>query len=329
MAAHYELQPYLLATGAAAWEARVSSITPAAPPPADFPFILQPDYVSDWSWLLGENIFVSPVVTSGGSANGTLPPAAQGWANFWDASQPALPGGSRFTLQPALNESATFVRVGALLPLHVSTPLGLVREGGSSFASALTLFAHGTPEDGAAAAEAEVRVGGGCLNAGAGSAASACAGAGAGAVAGAGAGADARCRAHGGARASLQRRGRELLLSVSALEGEDAQDVILYLRAAPRIARAFLRRAAIKEGGAAEWAELPRREPEAIRGPHGNSDTAVPWRGRAASGADAANAAAERAGSWSQAGGAAATVIVRCGSGAPGVLLRLDLEPGA
>ena len=320
VAAHYELQPYLLSTGAAAWEARVSSITPAAPPPVTFPFILQPDYVSDWCWLLGANIFVSPIVTSGGSANGTLPPATQGWAHFWDASSPALPGGSRFSLQPALNESAVFVRVGALLPLHVSTPLGLVREGGASFASALTLFAHGTPADGEAASEAEVRVGGGCLDAGA----------------------DARCRTHGGARASLQRRGRELLLNVSALEGDDAQDVILYLRAAPRVERAFLRRAEAVAGlnepddAAAGWAELPRREPEAVRGPHGNSDAALPWRGHAASGAAAAAAAADRVGSWSQAGvageedeGAAAALIVRCGSGAPGVLLRLELEQGA
>jgi len=302
VAAHYELGPYLMATGAAAYAAGVSAITPSAAPPADFPFVLEPDFVSDWSWRLGADVFTSPVVAAGGTANGTLPPAASGWAPFWHADAAPLPGGTPFALAVPLNESATFVRVGALLPLHVSTPLALVAEGGLSFASALTLFAHGAPRDGAPPAAADVRVGGGCLEPAA----------------------DARCRALGGGRAELRRAGRELTLTVTALaadDGADAQDVILYVRGAPAAARAWL------AGADGAWAELPRREREPAPGASAGAaaGAALPWGGRAARGAAARAAAAPRARTWSGGEAAGDALIVRCGDGSRGVRLRVEL----
>jgi hypothetical protein len=323
VAAHYELGPYLMTTGASAYAAGVSSITPNAAPPADFPFILEPDFVEDWSWRLGADIFTSPVVAAGGVANGTLPPAASGWASLWHPEAAPLPGGEPFALAVPLNESATFVRVGALLPLHVSTPLALVAEGGLSFASALTLFAHGAPLDGAAPARADVRVGGGCLEKAAGGG-----GGGGGDGGGDGGGsngslpADARCRVQGGGRAELQRRGRELLLTVSALAAEeDAQDVIFYLRGAPAASRAWL------AGADGAWTELPRREREPAPGARAGAGAgaALPWGGRLARGAAARAAAAPRARSWSGGEGAGDALVVRCGDGSRGVRLRVEL----
>jgi hypothetical protein len=187
-----------------------------------------------WSWRLGADVFVAPVVVEGAThVNGTLPPAQNGWASYWNAAAPVLPGGAPFDVPLALNESAVFVRAGALLPLHVSTPLALVPEGGAAFAGAVTLFAHAPDSWGAGSradsAEALIRVGGGCL---AGNAE-----------------ADARCVAEGGARAALSISARAIEVSVSAFalaaageagegSGNATQGIILYVRGGSVAARA-------------------------------------------------------------------------------------------
>ncbi len=99
MASHYELGPYLLATGTAAYAAGVSSIKPVAAPPVDFPFalevgsrtacqqvcremrlLMQPDLVPTYAYQLGANIFVSPVVDSNVTRwNVTVPSGSDTW----------------------------------------------------------------------------------------------------------------------------------------------------------------------------------------------------------------------------------------------------------
>ena len=56
VAAHLELGPYFLTTGTNAYAAGVSAIHPLSPPPKDFPFAIEPDDVSDWSFFLGPDM---------------------------------------------------------------------------------------------------------------------------------------------------------------------------------------------------------------------------------------------------------------------------------
>ena len=145
VAAHYELGPYLLTTGTAALLGGTSSITPQSAPPADFPFAVQPNMlgVYDYGYTLGDDYFVSPIVVSNVSLwNVTLPGGANDtWFEYWNPSR-LHPANASFWLPVPLNTSAAFGRTGALLPLHVSTPLGLVPSGDASFASALTFLLH-------------------------------------------------------------------------------------------------------------------------------------------------------------------------------------------
>ena len=147
VAAHSELAPYFLATGSAAYAAGVSSIAPTADPPADFPFIVEPDQVSVWSFALGPSVFVAPIVTANATTVAVqLPAAGVSFYEFWrpDATHAA---GSKFdyasplpyTGAPSL-PNAVFVRSGALLPLHVSTGLALLPQGHTLWAAALTLL---------------------------------------------------------------------------------------------------------------------------------------------------------------------------------------------
>jgi hypothetical protein len=171
VAAHYELAPYLLSTGTAAFAAgNVSAITPVSPPPFDFPFIIQPDDITDWSYALGPTVFASPIFYEGQtSANVTLPTSewagrtaarfgdmvstsTEGsWADYWNPAN-VYPAGSNFlypaplTGVPADQQlNAVFSATGSILPLHVSTHLGNVRQGHAAWAAALTLVMHDLP----------------------------------------------------------------------------------------------------------------------------------------------------------------------------------------
>jgi hypothetical protein len=154
--AHYALVPYFFSTGTTAYAAGVSAITPVSAPPVDFPFILQPDQVSCWDYWLGADIFVSPVAFEGVALQRVaLPGGAPGWVDFWDPSS-TFPSPSNVTYPVPLSGDMlhpVFHRLGALLPLHVSTPLPLVPRGGPAWAPALTLLAAGVGEGGGGAAE--------------------------------------------------------------------------------------------------------------------------------------------------------------------------------
>lgn len=155
---HYALVPYLLTTGAAAFATGTSAITPTSSPPVDFPFILEPDEVSDWSYALGASMFVSPILYAGIEAmNVSLPgaPGSAGWVDLWDPTS-TYPAGRTVTYAAPLSGGGdamrhpAFTRLGSLLPLHVSCATPLVPTGRRAWAPALTLLAQGVGEGGAA-----------------------------------------------------------------------------------------------------------------------------------------------------------------------------------
>jgi hypothetical protein len=160
--AHVALTPYLLTVGTASLTLGISAIAPASASPRDFPFIIEPSDVSDWSFALGPNIFSSPILFSGVDAiNVTLPSpdasaalatrwggapsTGDGWVDFWDPSR-AFPDGAQVTYAaPRVGAgadlvSAVFLRAGALIPVHVSTRLPLIAGASEAWAPALTLF---------------------------------------------------------------------------------------------------------------------------------------------------------------------------------------------
>jgi hypothetical protein len=141
VATHYELGPYLLATGTAAYAAGVSAITPSSSPPANFPGIIEPDRIKDWSYSLGSSYFVVPVVDANTTVVAVTLPVGGSWFEYYDPSR-VHNGGSSFLYSVPLARFPVFVRTGEMLPLHVSTPQGLVPHGDESYASALTLLWH-------------------------------------------------------------------------------------------------------------------------------------------------------------------------------------------
>jgi hypothetical protein len=108
--------------------------------------IIEPDRIKDWSFLLGADYFVVPIV----DANTTLVTVklpggpSTSWFEYYEPSR-VHTGGSTFFYATPLERFPVFVRVGALLPLHVSTPQGLIPHGDESYASALTLLWHLPP----------------------------------------------------------------------------------------------------------------------------------------------------------------------------------------
>ena len=164
VAAHYALGPYFISTGTDAWSRGISSIHPSSSPPADFPFIIEPSAVADWSYALGPNIFVSPVLFEGvtnlavhlpnisrsaqlASRWGGLQPeqAGSGWIDFWNSSNIYSDGQVVNYATPTKGSGEAlvhpvFLRAGALIPLHISTQLPLLPSASQRWAPALTLF---------------------------------------------------------------------------------------------------------------------------------------------------------------------------------------------
>ena len=154
--AHYALAPYFYSTGVAAFGAGLPVVHPTVPRPADFPFIIEPDQVPTWSYLLGPSLFVYPVTDAGATrVSVELPGAAvspAGWADFWDPSKTYPPGASLdydVPLSGAAMRGPVFVAAHALLPLHASSRLPLLpRHAGAAWAPALTLVCVLTAERG-------------------------------------------------------------------------------------------------------------------------------------------------------------------------------------
>jgi alpha-glucosidase (family GH31 glycosyl hydrolase) len=159
--AHYALGPYFLSTGTTAFSSGISALTPTSAPPVDFPFILEPNQVTDWSLALGPYIFTSPIVyenvteqkvnlpnsaqSAALAARFGFPPPSNGWLDFW--SNATYSDGDVVTYYaPYLNVNGddmkhpVFVKAGSIIPFHISSALPLIPSGNVNWASALTIF---------------------------------------------------------------------------------------------------------------------------------------------------------------------------------------------
>ena len=159
--AHYSLGPYFLSTGTTAFSRGISALTPTSAPPVDFPFILEPDQVSDWSLSLGPYIFSSPIVyeniteqrvslpnsaeCAALAARFGLPPPSNGWLDFWSTATYA-DGDVVTYFSPFSNVAGddmkhpVFVKAGVIIPFHISAPLQLIPSSNVNWAPALTAF---------------------------------------------------------------------------------------------------------------------------------------------------------------------------------------------
>lgn len=162
VAQHYELEGYLYTLGHAAYAAGVSAMRPNQAPDADFPFIAQFNVINDYSFRLGDEYFVVPVVHENTSAVRTYFPGAQDmlasptlhpaarpllrdagnavWVSLHDPTLQVAGGRNATVNCSGVGSIPTFVRANALVPLHVSTPL--LGNGDSASASAITWFSH-------------------------------------------------------------------------------------------------------------------------------------------------------------------------------------------
>jgi len=162
VAQHYELEAYLYTLGHTAYAAGVSAMRPNQAPDAGFPFIAQFNTINDYSYRLGDEYFVVPVVHENTSsvrtyfpgadellASPTLHPAgrpllrnpaAAVWVSLHDPTL-QVPGGQNATVNcSGVGSIPTFMRANALVPLQVSTPL--LGNGDAHSASAITWLAH-------------------------------------------------------------------------------------------------------------------------------------------------------------------------------------------
>lgn len=147
---HYELVPYLYTTGCTQYSQNLSSLTPLSSPPNDFPFPVQPDDITDWSYRLGLTMYISPIVYENlTTINVTLPSTmnnSPGWYDYYNPKN-TYPSGTQLIYPTSLDPSlpftdmtnAVFVQQSSMLPLHVSTSHGLVPYGNSAWSAALTI----------------------------------------------------------------------------------------------------------------------------------------------------------------------------------------------
>jgi len=96
---HYELIPYLMKHGATAFDAGTSLTT----------YLTKDDY----TYLLGPDIFVAPMLEAGSSRTLTFP---EGRWVYWFDSTKVFEGGTETTLEVPMNEFPAFFREGVTLP---------------------------------------------------------------------------------------------------------------------------------------------------------------------------------------------------------------------
>ena len=126
---HYELVPYLLSTGTQAYYNGGSIMHPLS---AD----LGPLPPTSWNYLLGDSIFVSPMVDNTTSTRVEFPDHAD-WIDWWDGT--THKGGSVADPFPVpFDKFPVFHKAGSILPLHVTN--SLAGHGSQDNAGALTLF---------------------------------------------------------------------------------------------------------------------------------------------------------------------------------------------
>ncbi|MGE3269261.1 MAG: TIM-barrel domain-containing protein [Chloroflexota bacterium] len=121
---HHQLVPYLYGHGVAASE-------------GGQPIIRDGDR-SARHYLLGEDLFVAPIVTRDDSRQVELPGDSR-WYDYWDDIQP-IPGGTVLDYQADMPRMPLFIRAGAIIPMQVSD--GVTGHGSLASAGALTLVLY-------------------------------------------------------------------------------------------------------------------------------------------------------------------------------------------
>jgi hypothetical protein len=94
---HTALGPYLLATGAAAFESKSSAMT----------------FTDDTTYLLGNDILVAPLLSNTSNARSVSFPAHGTWINWFTNETHA--GGSSATVSAALDQFPVFKKAGSLI----------------------------------------------------------------------------------------------------------------------------------------------------------------------------------------------------------------------
>jgi len=150
-AAHEELAPYMLSTGARALEEGGSSIVPMSAPPR-FELLLQlRSDIDTFAYMLGSDLFVHPVTDAGVESVTLYMPGDEStrWVHLLDPSI-SYPGSSVVDFDCGLDQFPVFHRAGAVLPLHATSTLlghgysgapGLPRA--ATYSTPLTLLIHG------------------------------------------------------------------------------------------------------------------------------------------------------------------------------------------
>jgi len=121
---HTNLIPYLLTTGTIAYESGNSSISPI-------------DAGTSYDYMLGTDIFVSPLIEKDDSNPTVNFPDGNSWVSWVNHSQ-VFDGGSSVKFPCPLTTFPAFYRSGAIIPMHVTT--GYAGHGDASSADALTLL---------------------------------------------------------------------------------------------------------------------------------------------------------------------------------------------
>ena len=97
---HTALGPYLLATGAAAFEGNSSAMT----------------FTDDSTYLLGDDILVAPLLSNASNSREVAFPGKGNWVNWFTNETHA--GGSTATVAAALDQFPVFKKAGSVIVLH-------------------------------------------------------------------------------------------------------------------------------------------------------------------------------------------------------------------
>jgi alpha-glucosidase (family GH31 glycosyl hydrolase) len=127
--AHHELIPYLMSAGMDAWNGNYSIMKPIAKDTIFTP--------STWAYMLGKDIFVTPVVDNSTSTTIEFP-TGNDWVDYWDHTI-THKGGSKLKHYPVpLTTMPIYKRAGSIIPLNVTR--SYLNHGDESSSKYLTLL---------------------------------------------------------------------------------------------------------------------------------------------------------------------------------------------
>jgi hypothetical protein len=124
---HYRLIPYFMNAGMSSMESvgLKSSLKPLASKPTDTPYGTNPQPAT-YSYLIGDDILVHPVVHENGIVEMTFPAGNETWINWWDPLDKKMyvsgkDGDYSFVRAVDLDSYPVYVRKNAFIPLQKSS----------------------------------------------------------------------------------------------------------------------------------------------------------------------------------------------------------------